>query len=74
MRSGYYCTNNSKKDYQFKEPVTVWDESSGQGAPGRAARKGQPFFAVFNHTGTHESKGFPQGKIARPRSTSTPRA
>ena len=26
--AGYYCTNNSKEDYQFKAPVTAWDESS----------------------------------------------
>jgi len=25
---GYYCTNNYKTDYQFKPPVTAWDESS----------------------------------------------
>src|SRR5688572_2409400 len=25
---GYYCTNNSKTDYQFEAPPTVWDESS----------------------------------------------
>ena len=28
--NGYFCTNNSKKDYQFAAPVTVWDESSGK--------------------------------------------
>lgn len=59
--TGYYCTNNSKKDYQLKEPVTVWDESSGR-ATWKNRGKGQPFFAVFNHTGTHESKGFPKAK------------
>ena len=61
--SGYYCTNNSKKDYQFREPVTVWDESSNT-AHWRNRATGQPFFAVFNHTGTHESKGFPSSKRA----------
>src|SRR5687768_16025161 len=25
---GYYCTNNSKTDYQFEAPPTVWDENS----------------------------------------------
>lgn len=59
--AGYYCTNNSKKDYQFKEPVTVWDESSGK-AHWKNRAQGQPFFAIFNHTGTHESKGFPKAK------------
>ena len=59
--AGYYCTNASKQDYQFKAPKTVWDESSGKATwKNRAA--GQPFFAVFNHTGTHESKGFPKAK------------
>lgn len=55
---GYYCTNNSKKDYQFREPVTVWDESSGR-AHWRNRGEGQPFFAVFNYGGTHESQTFP---------------
>jgi N-sulfoglucosamine sulfohydrolase len=56
--AGYYCTNNSKTDYQFKAPVTVWDQSSGK-AHWRHRDPGQPFFAVFNHTGTHESQAFP---------------
>ena len=59
--AGYYCTNNSKKDYQFKDPVTVWDESSGK-AHWKNRPEGQPFFAVFNHTGTHESQAFPKAK------------
>jgi len=60
--AGYYCTNNSKKDYQFREPVTVWDESSNR-AHWRNRAEGQPFFAVFNHTGTHESQGFPRANL-----------
>ena len=59
--AGYYCTNNSKKDYQFKEPVTVWDESSRR-AHWKQRPDGRPFFAVFNHTGTHESQAFPKAK------------
>jgi N-sulfoglucosamine sulfohydrolase len=59
--AGYYCTNNTKKDYQFKEPVTVWDESSNK-AHWKHRAEGQPFFAVFNHTGTHESQAFPQAQ------------
>ena len=27
-QAGYYTGNNTKEDYQFEEPVTVWDESS----------------------------------------------
>jgi N-sulfoglucosamine sulfohydrolase len=59
--AGYFCSNNSKTDYQFEAPVTVWDECSGK-AHWRNRRRGQPFFAVFNHTGTHESQAFPQAK------------
>lgn len=51
---GYYCTNNYKTDYQFKAPVTAWDESS-QYAHWRNRDSNQPFFAVFNFTETHES-------------------
>lgn len=57
--AGYYCTNNSKKDYQFQDPVTVWDQSSGK-AHWQNRAEGQPFFAVFNHGGTHESQAFPK--------------
>ncbi|HBU58420.1 MAG TPA: sulfatase, partial [Verrucomicrobiales bacterium] len=51
---GYYCTNNSKKDYQFREPKDTWDESGGK-AHWRKRKSGQPFFSVFNFTGCHES-------------------
>ncbi|MCB1093929.1 MAG: sulfatase-like hydrolase/transferase, partial [Verrucomicrobiae bacterium] len=52
--AGYYCTNNSKTDYQFKHPKETWDESSGK-AHWKNRKDGQPFFAVFNFTGCHES-------------------
>ena len=29
-KSGYYCTNNSKEDYNFETPEEAWDESSGK--------------------------------------------
>lgn len=51
---GYYCTNSEKEDYQFKAPVTAWDES-GPYAHWRNRQGNQPFFAVFNFTQTHES-------------------
>ncbi|MDH3583339.1 MAG: sulfatase-like hydrolase/transferase [Phycisphaerae bacterium] len=54
-QAGYYCTNSSKKDYQFKEPKGTWDESSGKAHWRKRKRKDQPFFAVFNFTGCHES-------------------
>ena len=52
---GYYCTNNSKTDYQFNPPASAWDESSGK-AHWRNRSKDQPFFAIFNFTTTHESQ------------------
>lgn len=54
-QDGYYCTNNSKQDYQFEAPVTVWDESSAK-AHWRNRPEGKPFFSVFNLTITHESQ------------------
>jgi len=53
--AGYYCTNNSKTDYQFRPPLTAWDESSTQ-AHWRSRPADMPFFSVFNLTTTHESQ------------------
>lgn len=53
--AGYYCTNNSKEDYNFTTPKAAWDES-GREAHWNKRPEGKPFFAVFNFTGTHESK------------------
>lgn len=52
---GYYCSNNSKEDYNLETPPGLWDESSNK-AHWRKRRAGQPFFAVFNSTISHESK------------------
>ncbi len=52
--AGYYCTNNHKKDYNTIEPKGVWDESSRE-ATYENCPDGQPFFAIFNHTVSHES-------------------
>ena len=52
---GYYCTNNSKEDYNVIKPKGLWDESSRK-AHWRKRKTGQPFFAVFNFTISHESK------------------
>ena len=52
---GYFCTNNSKTDYQFAAPVTAWDQN-GENAHWRNREKDQPFFSVFNFDVTHESK------------------
>lgn len=53
--AGYYATNNSKTDYQFRAPATAWDENSNQ-AHWRGRDPGQPFFAIFNIFVTHESR------------------
>ena len=52
--NGYFCTNNSKTDYNFKLRKEAWDESS-KGASWEKRKKDQPFFAVFNFGVTHES-------------------
>src|SRR5690606_28581995 len=54
-RHGYYATNNAKQDYQFRPPVTAWDESSNT-AHWRNRPPGQPFFSIFNFEVTHESR------------------
>lgn len=54
--AGYYCTNNSKTDYQFRPPITAWDESNSQAHYRHRTTEDQPFFAVFNNTKTHESQ------------------
>src|SRR4051812_2502697 len=53
--AGYYCTNNSKEDYNLAKPGQVWDESSAQ-AHWKNRRADQPFFAVFNSVKSHESQ------------------
>jgi uncharacterized sulfatase len=70
--AGYYCTNNSKTDYNFETPtppgaagvaafnspppVTLWDETSNTAHWRNRTDKSQPFFAVFNIMVTHESQ------------------
>lgn len=52
---GYYCTNNSKQDYNIADvKKDLWDESS-PAAHYKNRRPGQPFFAVFNTLISHES-------------------
>jgi len=52
---GYYCTNNSKEDYNLRKPDGVWDDSSPK-AHWKNRGPGQPFFAIFNLTVSHESQ------------------
>ncbi|RLE00819.1 MAG: sulfatase, partial [Bacteroidetes bacterium] len=56
LNKGYYCTNNSKTDYNTS-PIdinTMWDESGRKAHYKNRARK-QAFFAIFNLTVSHES-------------------
>lgn len=59
--AGYYCSNNSKEDYQFIKTMTAWDESS-KDAHWRNRSKNQPFFSVFNIGVTHESQIWAKAK------------
>lgn len=74
--AGYYCTNNSKTDYQFaKDPVpeSIWDECSKTAHYKNRPDKSQPFFAVFNHLGTHESQNWDISKVKTdPKSVKVP--
>ena len=54
-KAGYYCTNNTKEDYNFPKPSGMWDDSSNKAHWG-SRKPNQPFFAVFNSTVTHESQ------------------
>ena len=52
--AGYYCSNNSKEDYNFRDP-TIWDDSS-ETAHWRNRKAGQAFFSVFNLMFTHQGQ------------------
>ncbi len=74
--AGYYCTNNEKTDYQFAGsddvPVTIWDETSHEAHYRNRPDKTQPFFSVFNYTGTHESKTWQEPKETDPSTVAVP--
>ena len=78
-KAGYYTTNNSKEDYQFVPPVTVWDESSPKAhwrnRPRRGDGTGKPFFSIFNLMITHESQLWMREKeplLVRPEDVTVP--
>ena len=54
-KSGYYCSNNSKEDYNMEMSPLAWDESN-KNAHWRNRQKDQPFFSVFNFNISHESR------------------
>lgn len=68
-QSGYYTTNNSKEDYNFKKTDGVWDESSRK-ASYRNRKQGQPFFHVQNFGRSHEGQlHFSQADMKTPTTT-----
>lgn len=57
MEAGYYCTNNSKKDYNASNiPKNIWDVSNKKASYLNREDKNQPFFSVFNYGGTHTKR------------------
>ncbi|MBD5778400.1 sulfatase [Pelagicoccus sp. NFK12] len=54
--AGYYTTNQSKEDYNLETDDKGWHESSRTAHWKNRPDPQQPFFAVFNFTGTHESQ------------------
>jgi arylsulfatase A-like enzyme len=54
--AGYYCTNNSKEDYNLAKPEGVWDESSRQRDTGRTARTASPSSPSSMKRCSHESQ------------------
>ncbi|SHN10212.1 Sulfatase [Cyclobacterium lianum] len=75
--AGYYCTNNSKEDYNINpdQNQDFWDESSNK-AHYKNRPEGKPFFAVFNTTISHESsihQSIPSGQLRhRPEDVTLP--
>ncbi len=56
---GYYCTNNSKTDYNLKYDVNkIWDESSARAHWRNKKSPDQPFFAIFNSPNTIDALTF----------------
>ena len=57
-KAGYHCTNPGKKDYNVVEPEGTWTEVNKRQfkRTWQARQQGQPFFAVYNFTISHESK------------------
>ncbi|MDA3926555.1 MAG: sulfatase-like hydrolase/transferase [Kiritimatiellae bacterium] len=58
-QAGYYVTNHTKTDYNSSSfQGNIWDKC-GKKAHYKNRKPGQPFFAVFNITISHESSVFP---------------
>lgn len=53
--AGYYCSNNSKEDFNVPNTGRIWDESSPR-AHWTNRAPDQTFFSIFNITTSHESQ------------------
>lgn len=56
--AGYYCVNNVKTDYNLADFQAGWHEVSNKAHWRNRPDPNQPFLAVFNWVGTHESQVF----------------
>lgn len=55
-QAGYWCTNNSKEDYNLEKPRDLWHQSNGQAHWRNRPSEDMPFFSIFNFTVSHESQ------------------
>ncbi|MCB1225265.1 MAG: sulfatase [Verrucomicrobiales bacterium] len=60
--AGYYCINRAKQDFNFATPADTWDVAGGNTVDGSGRKPGQPFFAIFNFSDTHESRLWPDSQ------------
>lgn len=55
--AGYYCSNNSKTDYNANNtPKTIWEQTNKNASYINRKDKTKPFFSVFNYNGTHTQR------------------
>ena len=69
---GYYATNNSKTDYNFKVDMKqAWDMSSGKASWRNRPNRDMPFFHMQSFADSHESRlHFPLKQMEKPTETS----
>ena len=70
--NGYYTSNNSKTDYNFKiDRKDAWDVSSNKATWRKRPNKAMPFFHMQSFAESHESRlHFPIKKMETPTKTS----
>ena len=70
--NGYYTSNNSKTDYNFKiDRKDAWDVSSNKATWRKRPNKAMPFFHMQSFAESHESRlHFPVRKMETPTKTS----